>query len=179
MTLSLCCYLSKIKLVDAKKFNYKTQDNNQFIYRSKSFRVAEEFCKFLLPSPVLSWCFADWSSCLREPLILFDRNWVVHGSPLSRKEAIVEWLSHISRVRSFGVVHSHMLSHFLHHLHFSKLVLCHGYLRYMMFIEIPAHHLHHVQDLDWDVHSGQKYSRQRLFLVLEIKLDRAKILQST
>ena len=26
----------------------------------------------------------------------------------------------------------------------------------MMFVEIPAHHLHHVLDLDWDVHSCQK-----------------------
>ena len=28
-----------------------------------------------------------------------------------------------------------------------------------MFVEIPAHHLHHVPDLDWDVHSYQKISR--------------------
>ena len=26
----------------------------------------------------------------------------------------------------------------------------------MMFVEIPAHHLHHVPDLDWDVHLCQK-----------------------
>ena len=34
------------KLLDAKKLNYKTQDNNQFKYKSKSCRAAEEFCKF-------------------------------------------------------------------------------------------------------------------------------------
>ena len=54
--------------------------------------------------------FVDWSPWLREPLILFDGNWVVHRSLFPRKEEIVEWLSHISRVRSFRVVHSHMLS---------------------------------------------------------------------
>ena len=29
-----------------KTLNYETQDNNQFIYKSKSCRAAEEFCKF-------------------------------------------------------------------------------------------------------------------------------------
>ena len=39
--------LFKIKLLDAKKLNYKTQDNNQFIYKLKSCRAAEfsKFCK--------------------------------------------------------------------------------------------------------------------------------------
>ena len=43
------------------------------------------------------------------------------------------WLSWCGR--SVVVVHSHMLNHFLYHLHISKLVLCHGYLRYMMFVK--------------------------------------------
>ena len=38
--------MSLKKLLDAKKLNYKTQDNNQFNYKSKSCRAAEEFCKF-------------------------------------------------------------------------------------------------------------------------------------
>ena len=48
MTSSFCSYLFKTKLLDAKKINYKTQDNNQFIYKSKSCRAAEfsKFCKF-------------------------------------------------------------------------------------------------------------------------------------
>ena len=29
-----------------KTLNYKTQDNNQFIYKSKSCQAAEEICKF-------------------------------------------------------------------------------------------------------------------------------------
>ena len=95
----------------------------------------------------------------REPLILFDGDWVVRRSLFSMKEETVEWLSHISRLMNFGVVHSHRLSHFLHHLHFAKLVLCHGYLRHMMFIEISLHHLHHVPDLHRDVHARQKNSR--------------------
>ena len=45
MISSLCSYLFKIKLLDAKKLNYKTQDSNQFIYKSKSCRAAE-FSKF-------------------------------------------------------------------------------------------------------------------------------------
>ena len=36
------CYAN---ILGAKK-NYKTQDNNQVIYKSKSCRAAEEFCKF-------------------------------------------------------------------------------------------------------------------------------------
>ena len=35
-----------MKLLDAKKINYKTQDNNQFNCKSKSCRAAEEFWKF-------------------------------------------------------------------------------------------------------------------------------------
>ena len=30
----------------------------------------------------------------------------------------------------------------------------------MMLAEIPSHHFHHVPDLDWDVHSSQKTSRE-------------------
>ena len=45
MILSLCSYLFKINLLDAKKLNYKTQDNNQINYKSKSCRAAE-FSKF-------------------------------------------------------------------------------------------------------------------------------------
>ena len=160
LNLSPGSYLFKIKLLVTKKLI-----RNQIIYKSKSCRAAEfsKFCKFsiwfCLYHRWLSWRFADWSSWLREPLILFDGNWVLHRSVFPRKEEIVEWLSHISRVRSFGVIHSHMLSHTLHHLHFSKLVLCDGYLRHMSFVEISLHLLHHVPDLDWDVHSGQKHSR--------------------
>ena len=142
----------------------------------------------------LSWWFADWILWLREILIFFDGNWLVHkenvkenvewlshiyvsgvsGSSIPHAQPLllsfaflqvsslswvlasydvqwnlsaspspcVEWWSHISRVRFFGVAHSHMLSHFFHHLHFSKLVLCQGYLRHMMFAEISLHHLH-------------------------------------
>ena len=43
-------------------------------------------------------------------------------------------------------------------LHFFKLVLCHGYLRHIMLVEIPLHHVQQVSDLNWDVESGQKYS---------------------
>ena len=161
MISSIRFYLIKIKLQDAKKINYKTQDNNHFIYKSKSCRAAE-FSKVLNGAQSWScfkhWWFADWSSWLREPLIFFDNKLVVHRSLFPRKEEIVEWLSHISRVRRFGLVHSHMLGHFLHHLYFSKLVLCRGYLRYMMFVEIHAHHLHHVPDLVWDVRSCHKKS---------------------
>ena len=57
----------------------------------------------------LSWWFADWSSWVRELLILFDGNWVLHRSLFPRKEKNVEWLSHMFRVKIFGVVHSHML----------------------------------------------------------------------
>ena len=71
----------------------------------------------------LSWWFTDWSSRLSEPLTHFDGNCIVHRSLFPRKEEIVESLSHISRNRSFGVFHSHLLSHFLYHLHFSRLVL--------------------------------------------------------
>ena len=48
MTLSLCSCFFKIKLLGAKKLNYKTQDNNQSYYKSKSCRAAEfsKFCKF-------------------------------------------------------------------------------------------------------------------------------------
>ena len=74
-------------------------------------------------------------------------------SNLPRKEEIVDWLCHISRVRNLGVVHSHTLRHFLYHLLGSKLVVCDGNLRHMMFYEISSHHLHHVPDLDWDVRS--------------------------
>ena len=62
-------------------------------------------------------------------------------------------LCHISRFRNLGVVLSHMLRHFLHHLHGSKWVLSDGNLRHMMFVEISSHHLHHVLSLDCDVHS--------------------------
>ena len=48
MISSLCSYLFKIKFLDAKKLNYKIQDDNQFIYKSKSCRLAEfsNFGKF-------------------------------------------------------------------------------------------------------------------------------------
>ena len=64
--------------------------------------------------------------------------------PLPRKEEIVDWLSHISRSRRVRVIPSYVLSHFLHHLHFSKLFLCHGYSCHMMFVEIPSHHFQHL-----------------------------------
>ena len=66
---------------------------------------------------------------------------------LPKKEGVNDWLSHKKRVRNFGVVVFHMFSHFLHHLDFSKLVLFDGYLRRIIFAEIPAHHFHHVLGL--------------------------------
>ena len=128
-----------------KKINCKTQDNNQNLYKSKSCRAAE-FSNFwqvhngpqkwsCLHRRWLSWWSADWSSWFREPLIHFGSNWVLHRSLfLRRKKELVDWLCHISRVRNLGIVHSHMLRHFLHHLHGSKLVLCDGNLREMMFV---------------------------------------------
>ena len=107
----------------------------------------------------LSWWFADWISWLREPLSLFDGNWVLNRSLFSWKEEIINWLSHMYRVRSFWVVHSHMLRFFLHHINCSKLFLFDGYLSHRKFVEIISHHLHYMTDLDWDVHSGQKHSR--------------------
>ena len=48
MTLSLGSYLLKLKSIDVIKLNYKTQDNKQTLYKSKSCRAAEfsMFCKF-------------------------------------------------------------------------------------------------------------------------------------
>ena len=43
--LCLCKFFNKL-FNDAKKLNYKTQDNNQFAYKSKNGRAAEEICKF-------------------------------------------------------------------------------------------------------------------------------------
>ena len=54
MILLLCYYLFK-KLLDAKKLNYKTQDNNQFIYKSraveqlKNFASSQWSAKLVLP----------------------------------------------------------------------------------------------------------------------------------
>ena len=116
---------------------------------SQSFASSQQSARLILPA-WLSWWFADLSSRLRENLIIFDGNWGVHISLFPMKEEIVEWLNQKSRVRKFWVVHSQMLSHFLHHLHLSKLVLCHGYLCYMMIVENPAHHLHHLPDFNWE-----------------------------
>ena len=162
MILFLCSYLFK-KLLDAKKLIYKIQDNNQLIHKSKSCRAAEEFCKFSMErkAGLASNTGGSLTGVLgsENPSSSSMYNWVVHRSLFPRKEEIIEWLSHISRVRNLGVVHSHMLRHFLHHLHGSKLVLCDGNLHHMMLAEIPSHHFHHVPDLDWDVHSSQKNSR--------------------
>ena len=61
---------------------------------------------------------------------------------------------------------------------FLPLVLCRGYLRYMMSVEILKHHLHHVPDLDWDKHSCQK-KLHKLFLALGFVLNQPKILPRT
>ena len=118
-----------LKKLDSKNLNYKTQDNTQNIYKLKSCRAAEFSklcwsCWSLLALLVLQswsclhyWWFADYSSRFREPLILFDVNWVVHRSLFPKKEEMIEWLNHISIVRSFGVVLSHIRSHFLYLLH--------------------------------------------------------------
>ena len=62
---------------------------------------------------------------------------------------------------------------------YSRLVLCDGYLRHMIIVEMPSHHFHHVLDLDCDIHSGQKYRTKRLLLALEFVLDEVKKLPST
>ena len=47
----------------------------------------------------LSWWITDWSSWLRDPLILFKGNWFLRRSLFPRKEEFDNWLSHMSRVR--------------------------------------------------------------------------------
>ena len=98
MTLSLCCYLSEIKLLDAKKNklqNTRPQPNYlQFKELCLNWILqvldgAQRWSSF--HHRWLSWWFADWSSWLREPLILFDGNWVFHRSLFPRKEEIVDW----------------------------------------------------------------------------------------
>ena len=140
--LSLCSYLLKL--------NYKTQDNNQIIYKSKSCRAAD-FSKFSNFAIELKVGFVFIAiGCLDGSLT---------GDLGSENPS--------SSLMVIGVVHSHVLSHFLHYLHYSKLVLCHGYLCHMMFVEIPSHYFHHVPELDWDVHSCQKNSRD-CFLHLDL-----------
>ena len=83
--------------------------------------------------------------------------WLILLPPKERGDCRL--MRHIFSVRSVELVHSDKHSHFLHFLHFSKLILCDGNLRYMMFVEIPAHQFHHVPDFDWDVHLCQRHSR--------------------
>ena len=144
-----------------KTLNYKTQNNNQFIYKSKSCRAAEEVCKFSMDRK------AGLASNTGGSLtgVLGSEN------PLSSSMVIglstdpsFQGKRKLSNgwARNFRVVHSHMLRHFLHHLHGSKLVLFDRNLHHMLLAEISSHHFHHVPDLDWDVHSSQKNSRDCL-----------------
>ena len=94
-----------------------------FLKMQKVFQFFDVMCKtirsFLLVNQVLS-NFPDM--CAKT-----DQVFQTICEFVPRKEEFVDWMSQISRGRSIGVVHSHALSSFLHHLHFSKLVLCHGY----------------------------------------------------
>ena len=115
--------------------------------------------------------------CFREPFSFFYCDGVFSWSCfLPRRDEVVDWLSHISRVKNLSVVHSHMLRHFLHHFHCSMLVLCDGYLRYMMYVQVPSQHLHFLSDLNWDVHLRQNW---RLFPALEFVLGQANFPPST
>ena len=101
----------------------------------------------------LVWLLCCWRChCFRIPLI-FLYCW--SQLLLPRRPEVVDWLSHISRVRRLGIVHFYMFCHFLHHLQSSELVLCVSvignydvlwsvlmsgtYERHMMFVEILSH----------------------------------------
>ena len=109
----------------------------------------------------LVWLLLCWRRpCFREPFTFLYCDEVFSWSCfLPRRDEVVDWLGHISRVRNLSVVHSHMLWHFLHHMHCSNLVLWYENLRYMMYVEVPSQHLHLLSDLTWDVHLRQNYSR--------------------
>ena len=99
MNLSLCSYLLKIILLDAEKLIYKTPDNKQIIYKSKSCRAAEEFCKFsmerkvALPSSLVVRWLEVFAQRTPHPL---DGNWFVRRSLFPRKEEIVDaWATNL------------------------------------------------------------------------------------
>ena len=167
-------YLSSILLIKMKLreiINYKktkSKSNNNYLQKylikelSSSIRVLEVLYRAQSWTRLHRWWLLwSWSRhCFWETLIFIYSDRVFGWSCfLPRKEEVVGWLSHIFWVRHLGVVHFHMLRNFLHHSHFFKLVLCHGYLCHMMLVEILSHHFQHVPVLDCDVHSHQKNSR--------------------
>ena len=131
--------------------------------QKKTSGGSQRSAKLVMPPPPVDVLVVRWLEFLAQrthhPLWWY---WILHRSLFPRKEETVDWLSHLSRVRSVGVVHSHMLSHFFNQLHFSKMVLCHGYLRYIMLVEIASHYFRHVPDLDWGVRWSLKNTRDCL-----------------
>ena len=86
-----------------------------------------------------------------------DGDWVVQRSLFPRKEETFEWLSHISRIRNFGVVHSHMLttsSIICISPRWSSVMATCVICCSLKSLRITS--LHHMPDLDWDVHLCQK-----------------------
>ena len=86
------------------------------IYKSKRCQAAE-FSKslFCLHRRWLSWCFADWSPWLREPLLLFNCNWVLrnpsssHGDFVSNQRKIINILKYpIIKVRIQSEIKFHL-----------------------------------------------------------------------
>ena len=112
MTLSPNSYLLKIILLDAEKLNYKSLGTNKLFTNQRAVEQLKKFAssQWSAKWPCLRhWWFADWSSLLREPLIL----WMVIGlstdpsSQGKRKSSMIEpqiW-SQEFRGSSFPHVH--------------------------------------------------------------------------
>ena len=146
--------------------NYKTQDNNQIIFKSKSCRAAEEFCKFLMERKAGFASIAD--GCLGGSLI------GVLGTekPSPRIHLLSRERGNCLQVRARSQKPRDSPSQIV------LQSLTDGNLQNTMFDEIPSHHFQHVPDVDWDVHWCQ-LKLQRQSVALAFVLDQAIILPST